>query len=425
MRNNFEQPKSEMPSLVEKDTSGRSISGLDPKFERFTTLVEGKDYTIREINKKIIVDSSPQEHFVFINPKKGDKGYLVEAPHWRTVTQEGINATLETDGGRDYFYTLNIKGVGYLKPTLQRKYTLDDYDDWNRLDEYDLEGAYGLADKEDFMNSDGSVMIKSDYFIKNGLRTEAYWTIAKLHNVIYKGRRKTIANMQKESKIPSNQKVKPEIGLRLLKTNTRIAELKEAGPDRQKVLLREAFDVFNRETKDKNLDFPELKVEIKESQEMFLNEFAKRMGENLAVLQNLGYIGWHMHSSNITLAAEIVDIGPYLPGEDYKGDPEFVSEYNGVWRGTLKDMRDISYDLKFLLRAFEEITGGYFDRNNFAMSFVSAFNRKLDVEMLRKNSTMNKGALIDMCKKIMDLSIVQNQRLKALKHGADVSDWDI
>ena len=88
-------------------------------------------------------------------------------------------------------------------------------------------------------------------------------------------------------------------------------------------------------------------------------------------------------------------------------------------------MRDISYDLKFLLRAFEEITGGYFDRNNFAMSFVSAFNRKLDVEMLRKNSTMNKGALIDMCKKIMDLSIVQNQRLKALKHGADVSDWDI
>lgn len=425
MKNNFEQLQNEKPSLVEKDTSGRSISGLDPKFERFTTLVEDKDYTIREINKKIVVDSSPQEHFVFINPKKGDKGFLVEAPHWRTVTQEGVNASIETSKGKDFFYTLNIKGVGYLKPTLKREYTLDDYDDWNRLDEYELEGAYGLADKGDFFNSDGSVVVKSNYFIENGLRTEAYWAIGKLHNVIYKGRRKSVGDMQKESKIPSNQKVKPEMALRLLKTNTRIAELKESDSSRQKVLLKEAFDVFNRETKDKNLNFPELQVNNKENQETFLNEFAKRMGENLAVLQNLGYIGWHMHSSNITLAAEIVDIGPYLPGEDYKGDPEFVSEYEGVWRGALKDMRDICYDLKFLLQAFEDITGENFDKSDFAESFVGGFVSTLESKMLGKNSTMKKEDLIDMCQKIADMVIVQNRRLKALKHGADVSEWGI
>ena len=423
MKEKFE--KENTPKLSNLDVKGREISGLDPKFERFTVLQEGEDYIIREFNKEVVVDSKPQDHFVFINPGYGDQGYLVEAPHWRTITREGVNASIETTVGKDFFYTVNTKGVGYLKPTLKGESNLDQYSDWKRLDEYELEGVYGLGDKEDFFNSDGSVMQKARYFADNGLRTECYWAIAKLKNVIYKSEKKSIQSLQKEGVIPNRTKIKPEIALRLLKTNIRVAELKDSDSSRQEVLMREAFDVFNKETKDKNLDLPELHFDESESWEIFAKEFTKRMAKNLAVLQNLGYIGWHMHSANITLAAEIIDIGPYLPGEDYKKDEEFIKKYSGVWRGSLKDMRDICYDLKFLYQSLEEVGNIEIDTEELQDSLVREYSSSLDEKILEKNKSMEKGELVNAFAKISRAVLVENRRLQPLKSGFDIDDWGV
>jgi len=411
--------------LSDLDVKGREILGLESKPEKFSLLENNIDYSFVETNKLITTDVRPEDHMVFINPGGGDREYPVDAPHWRTISKANIKASIQTPTGKDFFYTINTKGVGYLKPTLKGSNNLDAFDSWNRIDEYELEGAYGLADKGDFKNSDGRVMVKANYFLNNGLRTEAYLAIADLKNVIYKGKKTSIKELQETKVIPTRLNVKPQIAQRLLKTNTRIAELKESDSKRGIELLKNAYEVFNQETIDKRLDLLKLDFANPQSAVVYTREFSKRMGKNLAVLQNLGYIGWHLHSANITLAAEIVDIGPILPAEDYKDDQEFVKNYNGVMRGVLKDIRDVSYDLKFLLHSVEKLTGKNLDISELCQIYLDSFKDGLDQQQLKKNGGFKGEDIINMFEKISSAVLVEDRSLPSLKHGADISDWGL
>lgn len=412
-------------NLSDLDVKGREIFGLEPKLEKFSRLVSGEDFTLLKKNEAIQSEKNLDEAFIFVNPTGGTESRLVQAPHWRTISQDQIHASLETDYGSEFYYTVDTKGVGYLKPTLKGDNSLDEYQDWNRTDEYGYKNAYGLADKEDFFTSEGDLVEKSKQLTNEGLRTELYYAIGELKNVCYQGKLTPVEELRKKKIIPSKKELTPEMGIRLLKINTRIAEVKDSDEKRAKELFAKAFDVFNKESQDKKLDLPEVTIGDLESEKLYFQEFFKRMGQNIAVLQNIGYIGWHMHSANVTLAAEIVDIGPYESWQKCKDDEEFVKEYAGVRRGVWKDMRDIAYGLKFLIQSGEQVNMTVPNANDLVDSYFQSCFARLDESRLQTEQMVDQQAFKEALTKVTKAVLLENKKLASLKHGSDVDDWNI
>lgn len=148
------------------------------------------------------------------------------------------------------------------------------------------------------------------------------------------------------------------------------------------------------------------------------------MGTNLAVFQNLGYIGWHLHSANTTLAAEIVDIGPYQPWSIDKNDDEFVKLHQGVRRGVWKDFRDTAYGLRYLIQAGKAVDMQVPDRELLVQDFIGAFSASLKDDYL-VDEQVAKADLINACSGVMNAVIVERKNLPSLKHGGEVSEWAI
>jgi hypothetical protein len=162
------------PKLEDLDVKGRDIEGLKPSSERFSSLEPGVDWKIESVCKDLKSDIEPEKLMAFINPTNGDVSLDVKAPHWRSVTRKMLSARIETDHGPEDFYEANIKGCGYLKPTVKGDHSLDKYDDWHRTNEYDSLGAYGLADVSEFSNNHGDIIDHTRNLIEHGLRTEMY-----------------------------------------------------------------------------------------------------------------------------------------------------------------------------------------------------------------------------------------------------------
>lgn len=411
-------------NLSDLDVKGREISGLEPKLERFSRLPEEQVETLA-VNGKIRCNIDLRETMLFVHPQGGDVRRLVAPPHWRSVTQEGVEASVETKHGREHYYEANTKGIGYLKPTVKGGRNLDAYANWVRLDEYGLKGGYGLADHEDFFDSKGADLVKRTKQLTDlGLRTELYWMIGKLKSVYYQGQLVSVQSLREQGVIPSATQYRPEIGVRLMKTNTRIAEVAESDIPRAKHLLAQAYEVFNKETKDKDLPYLQLTPGEPQSDALFFKVFAQRMGENLAVLVNNGYIGWHLHSANTTMAAEIVDVGPVMTWRDDHSE-EGMEVFNGVRRATLKDLRDIAYSLRMLYQAGRKLGASPGSAEEFCDAFTRAFDQLLDDTGLEKKQKTQANDLRNAARRIFQSVLVENKKLGAIKHGYDVTDWNI
>ncbi len=389
------------PKLKDLDVKGREIFGLEPKLEKFSKLKEGEDFKIIFENKDLKTDHPLVEDFLFVNPESGDVRRLVEPPHWRASSFDGIRGVFQSGRLADYFYTSNTKGVGYLKPTLKGGRSLSSYDDWKRVDEYNRDNVYGMAGQKDFVDTNGDNLVdKSKSLIKEGLRTECYAVIAKLTHVYYKGDRVSVAELRKKGVIVSQKDYEPEIGIRYLKINNRVAEVKEASSKRARTLFVKAFDVFNKETQDKNLDFPVIQVGDKNSEEIYFREFFRRMGANLGIMQRSDLSLWHMHSSNITLAAEIVDIGPMAS--------------RGI-EACFKDLRDAAYALKALMGAGKAQGLSVGKIEELAPIFLTAFEEKLSTRQQKWKRA---------AEKIIKAALVDGKRLVSLKHG-EIEAWGL
>lgn len=415
-------------------TKGRQID-LPSKMENFTALKEGEDYELKKVNEKITSEKNLRDFFVFANPGEKDVMLKVSPPHWRTITFPEVESTLEAkvhDEKKFYnkpipYYAVNAKGIGFLKPTAE-EIDLKDYESWTRKDpegEHDFgHQILGLSSKADFLN----IMQKSNFLVENGLRTEAYWAIAKLKKVYYKGKLTPLDELRKKGVILKRRDYQPHMALRLLKTNDRIAEADESD-ERREEIFNNAFDVFNKETDDRKLKFPKLDIENKDHQKIFFNEFFKRMGANLAGLLNVGYSHFRMHSANITTAAEVADIGTMGHWSEGKGEPAFNKKYNGVRRQHIKDMRDIAYGLKKFLKAGRK---NHLDvgelgelKNSFMEGFRSVFNPKQAQEIQKINSEMAEKWTDEIMQKV----IVERKRLAPLLHDKNndtiEKEWDI
>lgn len=419
----LENPGKSSLHSIDKKGGGREIANLPPKQERFSSLLLGRDIVDMKRNKEIVSDIDLDSLYVFLNPSQGTESLQVEAPHWRTVSKEGIVARFESEKGQQVYYTANIKGVGYLKPTL-RGQSIDDWDDWNRIDEYEYEQGFGLAGKDDFYSNEGDLVLKSQWLTNKGFRTELYSSFGRLKNVFYKGEHTSVEELRNQGIIPSQKKFIPHIGVRLLKINNRIAEVKDTDPVRAQELFTKAFDVFNQESLDTHLEYPKIEKGNTASEKLFFKVFFERMGKNMAIFQNIGYIGWHLHSANTTLAAEIVDIGPYESWEQCEGDEEFIKKYQGIRRGTWKDLRDIAYTLKYLLQGAQNAGVASPVPGDLVSIFLEKFEEGLDEQELQEQE-ISKDQLLDSARRVLSAVLVEGKRLPALKHGNDITDWNV
>lgn len=412
------------------DAKGREIEGLPSREERFSRL-GGESVRIIAMNPTISTKRSPSDYFLFVNPSNGTETATVHAPHWRSVTSTSgetawAKGRQKKSTVRAPYYEVNVKGCGFLKPSLEAG-NFDAYDRWSvtkKNGEDDLTMLLGLAERQDFERGVG-VINDSQYMVEMGLRTELYWTVQELKEMPFRGKLVPVEELWKKGVIP--EKTRPFQALRLLKTNTRIEEA-VANAGRRAEIFGAAFATFNRETSDLGLDLPELDASNREHQRIFASEFHRRMGQNLAALINTGKHHSHLHSSNITMAAEIADLESlatvrFLESSFARGHGEMVGDTNRLF---LKDIRDTAYSCWMFAKAMRKAgldAGSSEDR--MAATMEGFLNKLRSQQYFRANAIPTSRKSIEhWVGRIFDKTLVREERLVSLLNG-EVIAWGI
>ena len=408
-----------LPKLEEIDGGpGREIKGLEPVRARFSRLEEGRDYEVVSENPEASSERRLQDFFIFINPGGGSEERMVYPPHWRAITTPGVR----TEMGGEVYYVANTKGAGYLKPAA-KKIDLDRYGSWLIKDEsqQQLHGYknLGIASESDFLH--GGIVNKTADLATRGLRCEVYRGVAKLKQLVYRGVLTPIEELRRKKVITTRRDFNPCLGVRLLKTNDRVEEALEA-EERRTQIFAEAFKTFNREAVDKRLDFPELTIGKKAHEKIFFAEFFRRMGKNIAVLLNIGHADFYLHSSNVTMAAEVADAGTINHWKEEK-EKKFNKVYGGVRMAHIKDMRDIAYVLRKLMKAGKVDGLEVGDRESLKTAFFEGFNGTFDEDQIRSEETDPDKARQWM-EKIFDTVIIERENLPSLQ-TRKIEDWHI
>jgi len=409
---------------------GRTFEGVQEVNEQFTSLEKGKDYLLIETNPEVKTEKKLEDYFIFINPSNGTETRKVTPPHWRTVTTPGFKGEVELESGKkDVFFEANTKGVGYLKPSSMGDSLDEVYDTWIKKEEGEGEHLYnekilGLADVESFkeVKDDDDLMQKTMHLARAGLRVEVYWGVAALIKAVYRGELVPIDDLREKGVIPKRRRFEPAMAVRLFKTNSRIEEAYRDS-ERRVPLFKRAFQTFNEEEKAKNPEHPELlHIGNVEDEEKFFKTFAGRLGKNLAVLMNEGFYSLALHSSNITLAAEIADAESFKH-HSKETEPTLREKYSGVRYGHIKDARDLAYDLRFLTKAGRDAGLHTSKRVELCAAFMESFLASLDKESLKTQGTDPEKA-IEWVSKIFTAVITERQRLPSLRHYA-MEEWPI
>jgi len=412
-------------------TKGREIKGLPVREERFTLLENGRDYRFTEINPQVQGAGDPERYMLFVNPTKGTETRRVKPPHWRTISTEGVgtirvDARPHTMPRTGYFYEVNTKGAGFLKPTAEG-ISVDDYDSLiSERNERDLK-ILGFVPTENLMEPK-NIIKESMFFFERGMRCEVYWVVAELQAVPFKGEMTSVHELQDRGVISAEYECYSQ-ALRVLKDNDRIAEAAK-GKNRRKEVFFKAFSVFNQETQDVGLEFPELDIADPEHQKIFFQEFFRRMGANLGILIDSGTYHYHLHSANITMAAEFVDIESCvhwrMVGE------QINTSFSGVRNMHIKDMRDLAYCLKRLLYGADKRGMNYGDRNELVQMCLSGFNSSVNAKSLKRRQETDPKNVKKWLESILQEVIVEGKKLQALNNAGimkpdgsrfSVEDW--
>ena len=182
-----------------------------------------------------------------------------------------------------------------------------------------------------------------------------------------------------------------------------------------------AIEAYNKEN-EFNGEQRKIAMGNPEDEKLFLLDFYRRMAKNVAALVNLGYNHFRLHSSNVTMAAEIVDIVTMGHWSLDKGK-QFNKKYNGVRRSHIKDIRDVAYSLKYLRLAAGEAGLSRPDREECRQTFLDAFKENLDEKLAAKQGT-DPADVIRWIEKITNAVWVENLHLPALQHH-EISEWPI
>lgn len=430
------------------DAKGREIEGLPSREERFSRLGE-QSCVVVDTNPTVESTRPPSDFFLFVNPTKGTETAVVHAPHWRSVTTEPGGTIWARERGKKStvrvpYYEVSIKGCGFMKPSLEAG-NIDAYDTWSvtkKNGDDNLTMLLGLAERQDFERGVG-VILDSQFMLEMGLRTELYWTVQELKEIPFRGELTPVETLWEKGVIPEG--VQPFQALRLFRTNTRIEEA-VANADRRAEIFEAAFATFNRETADLGLPIPVLDSSRPDHQRHFAMEFHRRMGQNLAVLVNASKSHSHLHSSNITMAAEIADLESLA---DVRfPETAFQQSQGGMVGDThrlfLKDIRDAAYSCWMFAKAMKRAgmdPGRGADRKGAMM--VGFLTGTLEAEKQREGDKdkarlaicsqqkmraygipTSRNSIDYWMSQITQKMLVDEERLVSLLHGS-VDDWGI
>ena len=415
-------------------SSGRSIERISNAKEKFLVLREEIDYVPILVNEYIESDHGYQNFVFFISPSLGETEKEIEAPHWRTITTKDSLTVLKnpysSNLGADCFFEVNTKGVGYTKPKASDNKNIEDETYWSEKDpgnehEYGGWKVYGLSSKIDyFLYKKQDIMKKSMFLHSQGLRTEIYWAIQKLQRIPYRGEMKTIRELKDVGVVPDHRLYHPHIAERVMKTNSRIEEIYKSDQRREGLFFR-MFETYNQESRFKGLQV--LDSSNKKDHGEFQRIFTERMGRNLAVLFNSGYMHLALHSSNVTLASEMVDIGPMMhTSQDEKNKLGWNTLYRGLNYGHIKDIRDVCYGLRYLRRSFGLLDKSRLDKEDYFHSLKNATSEYFNQERVTV-SQERKRAFLWWVETISRKIFLENENLPSLeKNGRVLSkDWGI
>src|SRR3989344_4321387 len=411
---------------------GRSIEGLPNVKENFLTLEENIDYETVLLNENIKSEHPYQEFAVFISPSLGEKELEIEAPHWRTITHKDIFTSLKNPYNKildeDCFFEVNTKGIGYTKASALGQ-NIEDEVYWSAEDQSNEHDhgwkVFGLYSKVDyFLYKKQDIMDKSLFLHSKGLRTEVYWAVEKLKRIPYRGEMQTTKELKNIGVIPDDRSYQPHMAQRVMKTNSRIEELYRSDERREELFVK-MFEAYNKEAEFDR--YSSLNIESITDQRKFQEEFIKRMGSNLAVLFCNGYMHTALHSSNITLAAEIADIGPMMHiSQDEKNKMGWNTMYKGLNYGHIKDIRDTCYGLRYLRRSFCYLGKARLDSEDYFNSFKNGINEYLD-ENKNDISDERRGVFLWWSETIARKIFIENINLPSLEKDDTLSfsDWGI
>lgn len=228
-----------------------------------------------------------------------------------------------------------------------------------------------------------------------------------------------IKELREAGVIPSERQYAPHMAQRLMKTNSIVEEVYKS-KERREELFKEAFAIFNAEAK--HYGDSELNIKSAEDQEKFALVFIRRMAENIAVLLNTGYMHTGIHSANVTLAAEIVDIGTASHlSENKRIKSGFEVNYGGLRLGQIKDIRDSAYSIKRMMMAMLDAGMSRPRKEECLEAMLAAFNGKANAEAMRLQGT----DIDDAGKWFYDIAravLVDNKRLHSLINYT-IDEW--
>lgn len=396
------------------NTKGREIAGLPIVPEGFSRLETGRDYDPTVTNESVVCGRPVADFFYFINPTKGEHRLDIVPPHWRSITEEDVDGHITLDADHSLpFYAVNTKGAGFMKPSAEG-IRVDDYDTFVRLkgDE-----NLGLAGASEFDH----IVERTMALARAGLRSEVFWGVGFLKKIIFRGERKKIRTLVDQGVITIKDDSWPYMGVRVMKCNGRIQELDDA-TERRSELFQHAIKIFNREIKDLGLDIPTVEYDHPETHPTFFKTFASRLGHNVAVLLNTGVRHGNLHSANISLAAEVLDLTTVQKvAKQEESDPKNV--YRGLSQEYLKDMRDMVYSLNRLLDGSKKLGVNVPDARTIAKSFLDGFSQAADEEAMNQQGIRMADAQHWM-EKIVTHVIIKGLRLPSLKQNT-IDSWSI
>lgn len=417
-------------SLEELNSNvGREIEGIPVVNAPFRRLRVGQDFSFLAGNDSVVSTASPAEYIYFLDTvsKGGDIVELpVVAPHWRSVTQhdsaQKYELAITNDRGEivnEPFFEVNTKGGGYTKPSA-KGIDFASYSTWT-LDPTDSESrVFGCISDWDGQDQDFYVN-KSNELTSAGLRCEVNWTTAKAEALPFRGRMRSIDWLKIHGVLPNDPEFFPIINTRLLKTNTRIEEALKAS-DRRGDIFTNAFETFNREQEYKGQQtYP---LDDPKTREAYFVTFFGHMGKNLSVLMNNDYLHTALHSSNISMAAEIMDIDTvHQNSENRDTDPQLLNKFSGVALGHLKDIRDMATSLQTLLTAANKAMISMPETQRLAEEFMTVLESNLDSAKLSAVDH-EKGQVLSVVKWIVNKIVVEGEALPSLKNN-DISSWEL
>ncbi len=384
---------------------GRTIEGVKPKTTRFRILKNGVDFKTEKANRSENVEGvdmgmigGDSGYTLFYDPKAdpNDSDVVelnIEAPHWRTVSAptQAIYKYINDKGElvEVKYFVKNLKGVGYLKPEAVGA-DFERYPTWVQENQEDVvaesKRQLGLMVREECGNryDDIDVVARANMLTEAGMYTENYLAVHRLNNVVHNGKKKSIKDLQNEgilSKGKDGDYGKTFIfsqAERVMKINTRVEEVYKHNKEEAVPLLLGGLQTYADITGD-SIDFnnPD---SISRGFMRYADRFATNIATNIAVLFNTNYVHRFLHSSNISIMGEYMDIISMLKLHVLDKGDELRIKDAGVAVSHVKDVKDSLRSVDRMISAIEKNTGVSIDRSAIRAAILETVSNNLKVK---------------------------------------------